>query len=308
MTPTTGSEMGLGADAVLNTRRRATPARILFKRWRRSPVGIAGSLMVLFVVLTALMAPVIAPYNPAEHHRKERFTPPSWLEEGKPEYVLGTDQLGRDILSRILYGSRVSVLVGVSAASIGGLLGAILGLIAGYYGGLIDSFISRLVDTFLSIPFIVLVLAIVGVLGPSLTTIIVVLGVTGWASYARVVRGETLSVREREFVTAARVVGCTQVRIAFRHVLPNAFASIIAMATLDVAATILAESSLSYLGLGVQPPTVTWGSMIADGREYLASAWWLAVFPGLAIMLTVLGVIFLGDWLRDVLDPRLKEN
>jgi len=308
MTTTTGSEMGLGADAVLNTKRRATPTMILFKRWRRSPVGIVGSVIVLIVVLTAVLAPFIAPYPPAEHHRKERFRPPSWMDGGMPNYKLGTDQLGRDILSRIIYGSRVSVFVGVAAATIGGLLGAILGLFAGYYGGLTDSFISRLVDTFLSIPFIVLVLAIVGVLGPSLTTIIVVLGVTGWASYARVVRGETLSVRAREFVMAARVVGCKKGSIMFRHVLPNAFASIIAMATLDVAATILAESSLSYLGLGVQPPTVTWGSMIADGREYLSSAWWLAVFPGLAIMFTVLGVIFLGDWLRDVLDPRLKEN
>jgi peptide/nickel transport system permease protein len=152
-----------------------------------------------------------------------------------------------------------------------------------------------------------LVLALVGVLGPSLTTLIAVLGVTGWASYARVVRGETLSVKEREYVLAARVIGAAQRRIAFRHVLPNTLASIIVLATLDVATTILAESSLSYLGLGVQPPDVTWGLMIADGREYLSSAWWLAVFPGLAIMFTVLGVIFLGDWLRDVLDPKLKE-
>ena len=182
-----------------------------------------------------------------------------------------------------------------------------MGLVAGFYGGRIDSVIGRFIDIFLSVPFILLVLAVIGVLGPSLLTIIMVLGVTGWASYARVVRGETLSVRERDFISAARTIGATRPRIAFRHVLPNTFASIIVLATLDVASTILAESSLSFLGLGVQPPTVTWGLMISQGREYIASAWWLAVFPGLAISFTVLGIIFLGDWLRDVLDPKLSE-
>jgi peptide/nickel transport system permease protein len=280
---------------------------LFFSRWRRSPVGIVGTLMITLVVLMALLTPVIAPHDPTQHHRKERFVPPVWAKDGNPTYLLGTDQLGRDVLSRILYGSRISVLVGVSAVTIGGTLGAIMGLLAGFYGGLTDLLISRFLDTFLSIPFILLVLALVGVLGPSLLTLIAVLGVTGWASYARVVRGETLSVKEREYVLAARVIGASPIRIAFRHVLPNTFASIIVLATLDVASTILAESSLSYLGLGVQPPTVTWGVMIADGREYLSSAWWLAVFPGLAIMLTVLGVIFLGDWLRDVMDPKLKE-
>ncbi len=188
---------------------------------------------------------------------------------------------------------------------IGGTLGAVIGLIAGLYGGLVDTLISRAVDTFLSIPFIILVLAVVGILGPSLLTLILVLGVTGWASYARVIRGETLSVKEREYVSAAQSLGASNVRVAFRHVLPNTFASLIVLATLDVASTILAETSLSYLGLGVQPPTVTWGLMIADGREYLSSSWWLAVFPGFAISFTVLGVIFLGDFLRDILDPKL---
>jgi peptide/nickel transport system permease protein len=263
--------------------------------------------MVTLIILTAFLAPVIAPHDPAQHHRRERFKPPVWVEGSDRQYLLGTDQLGRDVLSRILYGSRISVLVGVSAVIIGGTLGATMGLLAGFYGGRVDAVISRFLDTFLAIPFILLVLALVGVLGPSLTTLIAVLGVTGWASYARVVRGETLSVKEREYVLAARVIGAARRRIAFRHVLPNTFASIIVLATLDVATTILAESSLSYLGLGVQPPDVTWGLMIADGREYLSSAWWLAVFPGLAIMFTVLGVIFLGDWLRDVLDPKLKE-
>jgi peptide/nickel transport system permease protein len=286
--------------------RRYTFWSDLFYRWRRSPVGMVGTFMVLSVLLMALTAPLIAPMDPAQHHRRERFLPPAWKEKGKPEYLLGTDQLGRDILSRLIYGSQVSVVVGVTAAIIGGAVGALAGLVAGFSGGVVDSFISRFLDAFLSIPFIVLVLALVGVLGPSLLTIIIVLGVTGWASYARVVRGETLTVKGREYITAARVVGASGRRLALKHILPNTFASIIVLATLDVASTILAESSLSYLGLGVQPPTVTWGLMVADGREYLATAWWLAVFPGLAISYTVLGVIFLGDWLRDALDPKLR--
>ncbi len=277
----------------------------LVRRWRSSPVGIVGSLMVLLVVMVALLTPLLAPHDPAKHNRKQRFLPPIWMEGSDRAHPLGTDQLGRDVLSRILYGSRISVMIGVSAAVIGGTLGAVIGLIAGLYGGLVDTLISRAVDTFLSIPFIILVLAVVGILGPSLLTLILVLGVTGWASYARVIRGETLSVKEREYVSAAQSLGASNVRVAFRHVLPNTFASLIVLATLDVASTILAETSLSYLGLGVQPPTVTWGLMIADGREYLSSSWWLAVFPGFAISFTVLGVIFLGDFLRDILDPKL---
>ena len=277
----------------------------LWRRWRSSPVGIIGSLMVTTVLLVALLAPLLSPHDPTQHNRRQRFLPPVWLAEGVPQHLLGTDQLGRDVLSRVLYGSRISVVVGIAAALVGGFLGGIIGLIAGLYGDKVDMLISRAIDAFLSIPFIILVLAVVGVLGPSLLTLILVLGATGWASYARVIRGETLSVKEREYVNAASGLGASKLRIAFRHILPNTMASLIVLATLDVASTILAESSLSFLGLGVQPPTVTWGLMIADGREYLSSAWWLAVFPGLAISFTVLGVIFLGDFLRDVLDPKL---
>lgn len=295
-----------GARIEQGLSRRVGPLGHLWRNWRGSIVGMVGSTMVLIVVPIALFAPLIAPHDPAQHNRRLRFTPPVWVEGGDPRFILGTDQLGRDVLSRILYGSRISVLIGLAAALIGGLVGSAIGLMAGFYGGVVDQIISRLLDTFLSIPFIVLVLAVIGVLGPSLLTIILVLGLTGWASYARVVRGTTLSVRQRDFVLAAHALGIPGWRIAFRHVLPNTFASIIVLATLDVATTILAESSLSYLGLGVQPPSVTWGLMIADGREYLSSAWWLALFPGLAISFTVLGVIFLGNWLRDVLDPRIK--
>lgn len=294
------------ADGELGAGRRATPALRLWRAWSRSIVGVIGATMVLAVLVVALLAPLLAPHDPAQHNRRQRFLPPVWVEGSDPRFILGTDQLGRDVLSRILYGSRISVLIGLSAALLGGLVGALVGLAAGYYGGLADQIISRLIDTFLSIPFIVLVLAVIGVLGPSLLTLVLVLGLTGWSSYARVVRGTTLSVRQRDFVLAAHALGIPRWRIALRHILPNTMASIIVLATLDVATTILTESSLSYLGLGVQPPTVTWGLMIADGREYLSSAWWLALFPGMAISFTVLGVVFLGNWLRDVLDPRIR--
>ena len=279
--------------------------RRALKQLRRSPVGMIGTFMVASVVLVALFAPLLAPHDPAQHNRRERFTPPMWMEGGSPTNVLGTDQLGRDVLSRLLYGSRISVAVGVASVVIGGALGAIFGLLAGLYGGRVDTAISRLIDTFLALPFLILVLAVIGILGPSLMTIILVLGFTGWATYARVVRGETLAMREREFVGAAQALGASRLRVAAKHVFPNISASVIVLATLDVAATILAESSLSFLGLGVQPPAVTWGLMISSGRDYLSSAWWLAVFPGLAISYTVLGVIFLGDFLRDVLDPKI---
>lgn len=279
--------------------------RRVLKQLSRSPVGTVGVVMVTTVLLVALLAPWLAPHDPAQHNRRERLVPPMWMEGGDPQYMLGTDQLGRDVLSRLLHGSRISVAVGLSSVLIGGALGALLGLVAGLSGARVDSLISRAIDTFLALPFLILVLAVIGILGPSLLTIVLVLGFTGWATYARVVRGEALAMREREFVGAAQALGASRFRIAARHVFPNITASVIVLATLDVAATILAESSLSFLGLGVQPPAVTWGLMISSGREYLSSAWWLALFPGICISYTVLGVIFLGDFLRDVLDPKL---
>ena len=274
---------------------------------RRSPVGAIGVFMVTSVLLVALLAPLLTNHDPQQHHRRERLMPPMWMEGGSPTYVLGTDQLGRDVLSRLIHGSRISVVVGLAAVVIGGLFGGLMGLLAGMYGGRVDAIISRIIDTFLAFPFLILVLAVIGILGPSLLTIILVLGFTGWATYARVIRGETLAMRERDFVDAAQALGASRNRLALKHVLPNVAASIIVLATLDVAATILAESSLSFLGLGVQPPAVTWGLMVASGREYASSAWWLAVLPGLCISYTVLGVIFLGDFLRDALDPKLYD-
>jgi peptide/nickel transport system permease protein len=280
--------------------------RFLVRRLLRSPVGLVGAVILLAVIVGALAAPQLAPSDPTKLHFDTRLIPPVWLPGGSAAHLLGTDNLGRDILSRVLYGSRVSVIVGFSAVCIATVIGVAAGLAAGYYGGSIDVAISRVVDAFVSIPFIILALATIGALGPGLLNLIIVLGAAGWVSFCRVVRGETLALGAREFVLAARASGQTSRRILSRHLLPNVAPSVIVLATLEVAATILAESSLSFLGLGVQPPTISWGAMLADGREYVATGWWLATFPGLAITVTVLGIIFLGDWLRDALDPRLR--
>ena len=241
--------------------------------------------------------------NPAK-----MLKPPSWLEGGEKAHLLGTDNLGRDMLSRIIYGSRVSLLVGVASVILAGIIGIIVGLASGYYGGWLDTILMRIVDSFLSIPNILFALVFLAVFGPSVPTLIIVLGVTNWVAYARIVRGETLSIKEREFVRAARSIGVRNVKIISRHILPNVISSFIVISTLSVATTIILEASLSFLGLGVQPPTVSWGGILSDGRDYLATSWWLATFPGVAITITVLGIIFLGDWLRDVLDPRSQSR
>ncbi len=281
-------------------------ARTLARRLLRSPVGMVGAVIVAVVLCIAVAAPLLARHDPTQVAFDRPLRPPAWISGGAWAFALGTDSLGRDVLSRVIYGSRVSVIVGVCAVSVASMIGVSVGLLAGYFGGTLDAIIGRVVDTVLSVPFIVLALAVVGVLGPSLVNLIVVLGAVGWVSYARVVRGDVLSVRTREYVQAAAAIGQTERWIILRHILPNVAPSVIVLATLDVATVIIAESALSFLGLGVQPPTVTWGSMLADGRQYVATAWWLAVAPGMAITITVLGIIFFGDWLRDVLDPRLR--
>lgn len=276
----------------------------------QSPVGFLGSILVALSVVVAIGAPVLAPHDPTQLNLSSRLLPPIWAGAGDSSFLLGTDQLGRDVLSRLIFGSRVSLIVGVLGVSVSMLIGVTLGLISGFWGGVADIIISRILDTFMAIPFILLALAVIGVLGPkggdSLLILIVVLGVTGWVTFARVVRGEVMSVKGREYVEAARAIGQVRIKVLLRHILPNVTASIIVLATLQVATVIIAESSLSFLGLGVQPPTVTWGTMLSEGRDYLATSWWLATFPGVAISLTVLGIILLGDWLRDVLDPRQK--
>ena len=271
----------------------------------RSPVGMMGIILISLVLFFAILGSNVSPHGPTQHNLRARFKPPGFTNE-TGTYLLGTDQLGRDILSRVIAGSRVSVVVGLTSVVIAGTIGVVYGLIAGFVGGRVDALLMRIADALLGIPFIVLVVAVSGVVGPGLITLILILGFTGWVTYARVTRGEVLVVRELEYVTAARAIGQSDLKIMLKHILPNVMTSAIILAALQVGVTILAESSLSFLGLGVQPPTITWGLMLADGRQYLGSAWWLATFPGIAITLTVLGVVFFGDWLRDVLDPHLR--
>jgi len=275
-------------------------------RRRPSFRAIFGLAVLVSMGAAAILAPQIAPWDPTRQMLMKRLRPPMWEARGLREHPLGTDHLGRDILSRILYGGRISLGVGLSAVTLACLIGVTLGLLAGFYGGRTDALIMRVVDVFLSIPYILLAMGVVFALGASLVNVILVMAVTRWVQFARVVRADVLSIREREFVSGARARGNRSLRLLLRHILPNALTPIIVVATLELAFMIIYESALSFLGLGVQPPTPTWGWMLSDGRNYIATAWWLATFPGLAIMLTVLAVNLLGDWLRDTLDPRLK--
>jgi peptide/nickel transport system permease protein len=278
----------------------------LLRRLARRRTALFGLAVVIAVAVAALLAPVFAPFDPLAQDIAQRLKPPGWTNPEGRAHWLGTDHLGRDILGRILYGARIALVVGLAAVAIAGVLGLVIGLVSGYFGGWIDDLFMRLADIQLAFPFILLALAVIGVLGPSLRNIIAVVGVSGWVVYARIVRGEVLSLREREFVLAARAVGSPAARVIVRHLVPNAFTPWLVIATLDMARVIIVESALSFLGLGVPPPTPTWGGMLADGRVYMSTAWWLATFPGLAILVTVLGINLLGDGLRDTLDPRLK--
>lgn len=275
---------------------------------RLRPLSTIASAVLLLLLLAAALATVIAPFDPSAQDLSVRLKPPTWLVDGSPDHWLGTDSLGRDVLSRLIIGSRISVTVGVVAVSISGVVGTTIGIVAGYFGGLTDQALMRLADIQLAFPSILLALAILAVVGPGFLNVLLVLGATGWVSYARVIRAQVLSLREREYVLAARALGAGAGLILVRHILPNALSPLIVIATLQVASVVIAEASLNYLGVGVPVETVTWGGMLSDGQLYLATAWWLAVFPGLAIMVTVLSVNLLGDALRDILDPRLRRG
>jgi peptide/nickel transport system permease protein len=279
---------------------------VFLRRLARRRTALFGLVVVVLVVLTALAAQFVTPFDPVEQDIGERLKAPGWHDAAGRLHPLGTEHLGRDLFARVLFGARPALLVGFAAVVISGLLGMVVGLLSGYFGGWIDDVFMRLADIQLAFPFILLAIAVIGVVGPSLTTIIVVIGVSSWVVYARIVRGAVLSVREREFVQAARALGSRDLRVLARHVLPNVLTPWMVVATLDMARVIVIESALSFLGLGVQPPTPTWGGMLADGRVYISTAWWLATFPGLAILITVLGINLFGDGLRDTLDPRLK--
>ncbi len=271
-----------------------------------SPTTVAGAGVLLAIALIATFAPLLAPHDPNLQNLALAVKPPAWLTGGDRAYPLGTDNLGRDILSRIIWGARIALAVGLCVVAIGGTLGVSLGLVAGYFGGWIDAVIARVADVQLAFPLVLLAIAVVGVVGPGLWTIVAVLGVTSWVEYVRVVRAETLALREREFVQSAQALGLSPLRIVFRHVLPNVASSISVLASFEVARAIILESALSFLGLGVPAEIPSWGRMLADGRQYLDTAWWLGLFPGLAISLTVLAVNLFGDGLRDALDPRSR--
>jgi len=270
----------------------------LFKKALSNPLALAGFIIILLIFVLAMLAPVIAPYDPNEINVKAILLGPSM------QHWMGTDGLGRDVLSRMLHGGRISLLVGLVAVGISTLIGILLGAVAGFYRGWVDVFIMRLVDVMLSIPSFFLILAVIAFLTPSIINIMIVIGLTSWMGVTRLVRAEFLSLREREYVMASRTLGARDYRLIFKHLLPNSLTPIIVSAVLGVAGAVLMESGLSFLGLGVQAPQASWGNILTDGKEYIQFAWWLSLFPGLAILITVLGYNLLGEGLRDALDPR----
>lgn len=272
---------------------------IIWKRFRRNKLSIIALLVVIMMFLIAFSAPLIAPYDPYSIDVHNVFSPPS------KEHPFGTDELGRDVLSRMIWGSRVSLQVGFLAVGIAIILGTILGSIAGYYGGRIDSIIMRFVDIMLAFPTLFLILAVISILEPSIYNIMIIIGLTGWMDVARLVRAEFLTIKERDFVLAAKVAGASNIRIIFNHILPNALSPVFVAATFGIAGAVLIESGLSFLGLGVQPPNPSWGNIITSGKDNIEVAWWLSLFPGLAILVTVLSYNLVGEGLRDSLDPRL---
>ncbi len=302
----------LSIDRAAPTNAATTPVRLAGKRiWRysawgrflRDPSAVFGALVMCLLIVVAIGAPIFAPHSPQLTELRARNTPPSWLAGGSANHLLGTDPVGRDLLSRIIYGARVSLAISLVVTILAATIGVALGLLAGYYGGWLDQMLMRIADLFLAFPFILLAITIIAVLGAGITNLIAVFVVAGWVSYARLVRGQVLSIKQAQYIEAVRVAGARDSRVLTRHILPNVIAPVIVLATLQIGGVILAESSLSFLGLGVNPSVPTWGTMINEGRLYIYNAWWVITFPGLAILVAVLGINMFGDWLRDVLDP-----
>lgn len=274
---------------------------VFWQRFRRNRFAMAGGFFVLLLFVVAIFAPLIAPVDPYSINAWQVLTPPSW------SHWFGTDDLGRDVLSRVIFGSRISLIVGFVAVGIAVAIGTVIGLVSGYYRGAIDSVLMRLVDIMLCFPVFFLILAVITFLDkPSIWYIMMIIGLTSWMGVARMVRAETLSIREMEYITAARCIGCSDLRIIFRHILPNVLSPVLVSATLGVASAILTESALSYLGVGTRPPTPSWGNILTSGKDYIEFAWWLSLFPGLAILITVLAYNLLGEGIRDALDPRVN--
>jgi ABC-type dipeptide/oligopeptide/nickel transport system permease subunit len=283
-----------------------TTRRVALRRLWRLKWGLAAAAIMLVIVTATVLAPFIAPHSPVSVNIRHRLAPPAWMAGGTSAHLLGTDPIGRDLLSRMIYGGRVSLVIGVAAVVVSATLGVLMGLGAGYFGGRLDWTIMTLVNVVLTFPFVLLALAVIAVLGPSLVNMVIVLGIADWPLYTRVIRAETQALREREFITAGRALGMSHARLVFRQILPNLVSAIVVIATLQVARVIILESFLSFLGLGIQPPTPAWGNMLGEGRLYMLNSWWIAAFPGLAIFITTLAINLMGNALRDWLDPHMR--
>ena len=287
---------------------RLRQAMSLLRKLVDDKVALAAAIFLLVLLFVSVFAPYVAPQDPTKQDLMLRLRPPAWSEKGIAKYLLGTDPLGRDVLSRMIYGSRVSLIVGVAVIAISGAFGTVVGLISGYFGGQIDNILMRIVDLQTAFPGLLVALAIITMIGPSVRNIIIVLSINGWMVFARMIRGTTLALRTSLFVDAARCIGAGNNRIIFRHMLPNLASPLITLATLELARIILAEAVLSFVGMGIQPPASSWGLMINEGHAYITMAWWLVTFPGIAIALTVLSVNLLATWLRAVTDPMQREK
>ncbi len=272
---------------------------------RRAP--LIPMLIIVVVIFTATFAPLLTPYSTSKPSLGDRLTPPVWQEGGTWQHPLGTDALGRDLITRLMYGGRVSLLVALFTLAIGGGVGTAIGLVSGYFGGRIDAVLMRSADSTLAFPIILFAILLVVAVGPNLANVVVAIALVLWARYARVIRGEVLALKERDFIARARVAGCSHLRILLFHLFPNTVNTLLVLLTLQVGWVIIVEASLSFLGAGIPPPTPAWGSMVSDGREYVDTAWWVSAIPGLAIMLTVIAFNLFGDWLRDTLDPKLRQ-
>lgn len=276
--------------------------KIIWNRFKANRLALCGAGIVFLLFLLSMLAPYLTPYSPDDLDAYQILLPPS------TGHWLGTDELGRDVLTRIIYGARISLKVGFVSVGIAAFIGTVAGLFSGYYGGWVDQLLMRFVDIMLCFPAFFLILAVIALLEPSIWYIMIIIGLTGWMGVARLVRAEVLSLRERDFILAARAIGASDLRIIFRHILPNALSPVIVTATLGVAGAILTESALSFLGIGVQPPTPSWGNMLTSGKDYLEFAWWLSLFPGVAILVTVMAYNLVGEGLRDALDPRISRT
>ena len=287
---------------------RLRQTRLLGRKLLADKVALSAAIFLLVLVFVSVFAAYVAPHDPTEQNLMLRLRPPAWSAKGLPEYLLGTDPLGRDVLSRMIYGSRVSLIVGVMVIAISGAFGTVVGLVAGYFGGQVDNILMRIVDLQTAFPGLLVALAIITMIGPSVRNIIIVLSINGWMVFARMIRGTTLALRSSLFIDGARCIGAGHSRIIFRHMLPNLASPLITLGTLELARIILAEAVLSFVVMGIQPPASSWGLMINEGHAYITMAWWLVTFPGIAIALTVLAVNLLATWLRAVTDPMQRQK